>query len=292
MRTIRCGCLALMLLAAPAGAAILYDAGAGFRTPGFNLLEQGIEPQKAEVTEFSFGGALCPAAGTPDFLCGSVLSEATIEGGRLLLRSKARFKRTNASSSTHPETAAYADTRITVTEIGGYAATAPKAVFYFGMSGTLEKAGGAAGVTLQAFSRATLSAGSTNSAQCFGLEVSCLPTPEPYTVLVEDFNPTLGFALMLRSDVAAVGFGVADGWDAEVVADFADTLEVLAIELQDENGVPIPGVTLTATDGMGNTVAIPSVPAPEPGAALLLATGAAVLTAARRRSRASGSAPR
>jgi hypothetical protein len=288
MRTTRSCCLAIGLLAcfaAPARTAILYDAGAGFRQPGVSLLEQGIEPQKIDVSEFSFGGALCPAPGTPNFFCGSVLSEATLEGGRLLLRSKARFQRTNAASSTAPETAAYADTKITVTEIGGYAATAPKAAFYFGLSGTLAKTGGGAGVTLQAFSRATLSAGNTTSNQCFGLEVSCIPPVDPYRVVVEDWNPTTGFYLNLRSDVAAVGFGAPDGWDAEVVADFADTLEVLAIVVMDENEVPIPGVQLSVLDGAGNTITFPNVPVPEPGQGLLAATGALVLACTKRRQR-------
>jgi hypothetical protein len=291
MRTTRSCCLVLGLLAciaSPARAVILFEAGAGFRQPELFDLNQGSEPQKVDFGEFSFGGALCPAPGTPDFLCASVLSEATVEGGRLLLRSKARIERTNASM-THPETAAYADSRLTITEVGGYAATAPKAAFYFGLSGTLTKTGGAAGVTLQAFSRATLQAGSTYSAQCFGLEVSCIPPVEPYRVVVEDWNPSSGFVLTLRSDVAAVGFGAPSGWDAEVVADFADTMEVLAIVVMDENEVPIPGVQLTTLDSKGNTITFPNVPVPEPGRGLLAATGALVLACAKRRPRAARS---
>jgi hypothetical protein len=285
MRTTRSCCLALALLGclvSSARAIVLFEAGAGFRQPELFDLNQGIDPQKVDFGEFSFGGALCPAPGTPNFLCASVLSEATVEGGRLLLRSKARIKRTNAAM-TSPESAAYADTRITVTEIGGYAATAPKAAFYFGLSGTLVKTGGAAGVGLAAFSRASLSAGSTNASQCFGLEVSCIPTPAPFSMVVEDWNPTTGFALYLRSDVAATGFGVPSGWDAEVVADFADTMEILAIVVMDEKGVPIPGVQLTTLDGEGNTITFPNVPVPEPSQAVLAATGALVMAAARRR---------
>jgi hypothetical protein len=288
MRTTRSCCLAIGLLAclaSPARAVVFFEAGAGFRMPELFDLKQGLDPQKIDFGEFSFGGALCPAPGTPNFLCASVLSEATVEGGRFVLRSKARIKRTNAAM-TSPEAAAYADTRITVTEIGGYAATAPKAAFYFGLSGTLVKTGGAAGVGLAAFSRATLSAGTTNAAQCFGLEVSCIPTPEPFSMVVENWNPTTGFALYLRSDVAATGFGVPSGWDAEVVADFADTMEILSIVVMDENGVPIPGVQLTTLDSEGNTITFPNVPVPEPGRGLLAATGALVLACAKRRPRA------
>ena len=290
MRTTRSCCLALALLgclASPARAIVLFEAGAGFRQPELFDLKQGIDPQKVDFGEFSFGGALCPAPGTPNFLCASVLSEATVEGGRLLLRSKARIKRTNAASSTSPEAAAYADTRISVTEIGGYAATAPKAAFYFGLSGTLTKTGGAPGVTLVASSRSMLQAGSTTSNQCYGVETGCIQPGDPYRVVVEDWNPTTGFYLMLRSDVAATGFppSAPDGWDAEVVADFADTVEVLAIVLMDENEVPIPGVQLTTLDGEGNTLTFPNVPVPEPGQGLLAASGALVLACARRRPR-------
>ena len=127
MRTTRSCCLAIGLLgclASPARAVILFEAGAGFRQPELFDLKQGVAPQKIDFGEFSFGGALCPAPGTPNFLCASVLSEATVEGGRLLLRSKARFKRTNAAS-TSPETAAYADTRITVTDGYAFPSTRP-----------------------------------------------------------------------------------------------------------------------------------------------------------------------
>jgi hypothetical protein len=290
MRTTRSRCLAIALLgclASPARAVVLFEAGAGFRQPELFDLKQGIDPQKIDFGEFSFGGALCPAPGTPNFLCASVLSESTVEGGRLLVRSKARIKRTNAAS-TSPETAAYADTRLTVTEIGGYASTAPKAAFYFGLSGTLTKTGGAPGVILQAFSRAMLQAGDTTSNQCFGLETSCIPPVDPYRVVVENWNPTTGFYLMLRSDVAAVatGFPAPGGWDAEVVADFADTMEILSIVVMDENEVPIPGVQLTVLDGEGNTITFPNVPVPEPGQAVLAATGALTLACARRRRRA------
>ena len=120
--------------------------------------------------------------------------------------------------------------------------------------------------------------------QCFG-ETDCLPGSPPYKVTVADWTPSQGFALMLRADVAAVApFGTPGGWDAEVVADFADTLEVLAIQLLDENGDPIPGVTLTALDNNGDPlVTFPSEPVPEPAQALLVLTGGLVLAVVRRR---------
>ena len=186
-----------------------------------------------------------------------------------------------------PETAAYADTRISITEMGGYVGTAPRAAFYFGLSGTLSKTTSNADVTIQAFSVATLQAGSGGGVQCFG-EVDCTPTQNVRKVTVTDWTPSQGFVLTLRSDVAAVApFGTPGGWDAEVVADFSDTLEVLAIQLLDENDDPIPGVTLTALDDNGDPlVTFPNEPVPEPGQVLLVLTGGLVLAAARRQRRA------
>jgi len=280
--------VALAIFPAPARAIILYTVGVGFRQPEFFVNDEDVVPTSIDISEFSFGGALCPAPGTPNYLCGRLLSEAGNNGGRLFLRSTARFERTDADPM-FGETAAYADTKITITSMGGYVGGAPGAAFYFGLSGTLSKTTSDAAVVVQAFSRATLQAGSGGGVQCFG-EVDCTPTPQLHKVTVTDWTPSQGFVLNLRSDVAAVApFGTPGGWDAEVVADFADTLEILAIELLDENGDPMPGVTLTALDANGDPlVTFPNEPptVPEPGQMLLVLTGGLVLVAARRQRRA------
>jgi hypothetical protein len=280
--------VALAHVPVSADAVILYQAGVGFRQPEFFVYEgDQLEPQKIDLPEFSFGGSLCPAPGTPNFLCGRLLSEAGNSGGRLFLRSTARFKRTNAADTT-PETAAYADTRITITEMGGYVGTAPAAAFYFGLSGTLSKTASHPNVVVQAFSVATLYAGSQHFVQCFS-DVDCTPEPSVEKVMVTDWDPSFGFSLILRSDVAAVAqFGTPSGWDAEVVADFSDTLEILAIQVLDENGDAMKDVHLTALDGNGDPVVeFPNeAPAPEPGQALLVTTGAVVWAAMHRSRRA------
>jgi hypothetical protein len=272
----------LVTFPAPASAVIFYEVGVGYRQPEFFLFHQDTVPRSIDTP---IGG--CPAPGTADGLCGHLRSEAGNNGGRLFLRSGARFKRTNVDPM-HGESAAYADTKITITAMGGYVGTAPLAAFYFGLGGTLSTAATDPNVLLQAFASATLQAGSGGGVQCFG-ETDCLPKPDPYKVMVTDWTPSQGFVLRLRSDVAAVApFGTPGGWDAEVVADFADTLEVLAIQLLDENGDPIPGVTLTALDGNGDPlVTFPNEPptVPEPAQVLLVLTGGLVLAAAARRRR-------
>jgi len=282
--------MALATFPASASAIILYQTGVGFRQPEF-FIYHGDDPvpKPIDISEFSFGGALCPAPGTHNYLCGRLRSEAGINGGRLFLRSGVRFKRTDADPM-FPETAAYADTRITITSIGGYVGgTATRAAFYFGLSGTLSKTTSDASVPIQAFSSATLYAGSGGGVQCFG-ENDCLPDADLHKVTVTDWIPSQGFSLILRSDVAAVApFGHPGGWDAEVVADFSDTLEIVAIQLLDENDNPIPGVTLTALDQNGDPIlSFPNepTPVPEPARALLALTGGLVLAMAPRPRRA------
>lgn len=279
---------ALAVVPLPARAVIFYSGAVGARQPAFDVFEgDQLDPVKIDIAQYSHGGtSLCPAPGTPDFLCGRLLAEAGVSGGRLFLRSVARFQRTDADGG-RPETAAYADTTIWITEMGGWVAPgpAPFAAFYFGLSGTLSKSANGANVTVEAFSRATLQAGTGGGVQCAG-EIDCTPEPAVHRVLVEDWNPSQGFRLNLRSDVAAaVPSNSPGGWDAEVVADFGDTLEILAIEVMDEQGVRMPDVVLSALDGSGTPVVeFSNVPVPEPGQLLLALTGSLVLALARARS--------
>lgn len=82
---------------------------------------------------------------------------------------------------------------------------------------------------------------------------------------VEDWHVGSGFYPKLRSDVLMLNPLGKSGWDAEVVADFADTLELLTIQLLDENDQPIPNVHLTFKNAAGDDVPIPDTP-PSPTA--------------------------
>ena len=73
------------------------------------------------------------------------------------------------------------------------------------------------------------------------------------------------------------------------MADFSDTLEIVAIQLLDENDDPIPGVTLTALDQNGDPLlTFPNEPTTcrSPARVLLVLTGGLVLAGARRKRRA------
>ncbi len=250
------GFLASLWTPRPAGAAVLFDAGAGFRQNGFNLLKQANEPVAVDSGEFSYGGAICPAAGTPNFLCGRVRGIAGMNGNRIVLRAEARLKRTNAGAD-HPELAGYGDVRVTIVSFGGSPVqTAPGAYFYFGLHGTLVNTRTNANVLTQAFASANLYADTQHAIQCFGQ--TCQPD-EVAKVKVDNWSPASGIAVGLRSDVAMVNSQLLTGWDAEVVADFFDTVELLAIELVDANDDPIPGAALTF-EVDGTEYAVASVP--------------------------------
>ena len=245
---------ALTALPAAAHATILYDTGVGFRQPEVFIFHgQSTTPQPINLPTFSFGFGLCPAVGTHDFLCGRLVSDAGISNGRFFLKSAARFKHTDADVN-HHETAAYADTTIEVSGLTGYVGTAPGAAFYFGLSGQRSATTNNGNVMIQAFGVARLYAGNGSpSVQCVA-DFDCIPKPDPYKLVVHQFRLSDGFRVNLRSDVAAVAPFGTSGYDAEVIADFADTLELLAIQLLDENDDPIPGVALTATDENGQPV--------------------------------------
>ena len=260
--------MATILLALPslAPAIVLYQAGAGFRQPEFDLFRgDDLTPALEEATNFSYGGALCPTPGTPDFLCASVKGQAGISNGAVFLKALARMKRTNASAA-HPETAAYAFARVTITQVGGYvfSGTAPGAVFYFGLHGTISESESDPNVPLQAFAVATLSTSLVGQSGVQCANTSC-PPGTVVGVKVDHWDPSAGFQLDLRADVSIVTH-TASGYDAEVVADFGDTVELLAIQLLDDQGQPIPNVSLYIPDQNGvPIVTLPSTP-PDPAA--------------------------
>lgn len=240
--------------------AALFEVTTGFRQNGFTINGHG-EPATADSGFFSYGGALCPAPGTPNFLCGRIRGFSGFEGGRIVLRAEARLKRSDANA-TSPELAAYSDVRAFSGPIGGYTATAPGAYFVFGLGGTLVNTKTDPDVSTAAFAVSEVAgSGPYQAVQCFG--VTCLPK-EIVQVKLQDWNVSSGFYLRLRSDVFMTNFGGKTGWSAEVVADFADTLELLAIQLLDENDQPIPNVHLTMKNAAGEDVPIPDTPpAPE-----------------------------
>ena len=65
------------------------------------------------------------------------------------------------------------------------------------------------------------------------------------------WHPTDLIRVRLRTDVGITSpLGVA-GWDAEAIADFGDTLQLPAIEIQDRDHLPVPGAHIVIPDASG-----------------------------------------
>ncbi|MEO6027619.1 MAG: hypothetical protein ABIR79_12195 [Candidatus Binatia bacterium] len=260
--------LVLLLVGQPAvtSATVIYTTYAGFYPANFFYLtdEDTVPPVSVETFDFSYGGALCPAPGTTNYLCARAHAHAGIsQYGRIVLGAGARMKRTDVDAAHPQEHGVYANAHVDIYPIGGYVVgPAPGAYFVFGLHGTLSSSVSTAGVTVNAYSVANLYAGSGGGVQCFG--TSCLPSSQQ-TIKVTNWNPTDGFSLDLRSDVKMFNPDALTGWDGEGIAEFYDTLELLSVQLVDGDDVPIPGVTLTYTDQNGQTVVIPDTP-PDPNA--------------------------
>ncbi len=235
-----------------AGAVVIYKAQGGWHfgiSEGFDTNEN-IFPQTLSFGDFSHGGALCPAPGTPNFLCAHVSAKANVEGGRLTLHAESRLKRTNANGITSVELV-YAIAQVFMGEMGTSAAV-PIANAYvsLGLSGFRSQAISHPSLVPQAI--ATVSVNGV-PAQCFA--ESCPPIKLP------DWDGKY-LTLTLRTD-ARVGNpqpGILTGWDAEMIADFSDTLELLAIALHDADDQPIPGAAVWVDDADGNRIDIPTSP--------------------------------
>lgn len=252
--------------AAPAAGAIGYESVAGFGPSPEIFVFHGYDfvPQMADTGEFGFGGGVCPAPGTPNFLCARGRGVAGISNGRIFLKAEARVKRTDASSTVR-ETSAYGGARVTMNELGGVApSTVTSAAFYFRLDGTLVKTRSDASVTVNATAHALLSAGENNFFQCFS-DLPC-PKGEVKSVVTRNWAPRLGFVLDVRADASMVAPVGLSGWSGEAAADFFTTMELLAITLLDENDQPRSDVHLYLTDENGDVVAeIPNAP-PDPNA--------------------------
>jgi hypothetical protein len=243
-----------------ADAFVQHQVYAGF-TNAFDLLEaQRPDPRRIYVPEFSYRGALCPAAGTPNYLCGRAEAATRLDGGRLSLKAEIRLKRTNAQPPLQTFFG-YAGGSVLVGLDGWVLGPVPAAHFVFGLSGTIVNTTTDPNVATVAKSVVNLYAGDQTSVQCVA-PTSCLPSSQQ-TLRITNWDPADGFMLALRSDVSMDAPQGSSGYDVEVVADFSDTLELLAIQLLDANDDPIPGVTLSFTDAQGTVYVVPDTP-PDP----------------------------
>jgi hypothetical protein len=226
-----------------AGAIVIYRAeGTHNLGSGGIDINEGFAPQTVSFGNFSYGGALCPAPGTPNFACGRVFAQADlVQGRRVVLRSESRLTKTNSNGlATLELVAAIADVQIYT----GTATSSPVGTAYVDLllSGTESATTSEPGrIVPEAFH--TLRVNGTLT-QC---TVGALCKVE-----MPDWNGEY-VRLTLRTDARVTNpeAGSLGGWSAEMISDFSNTLELVAIELYDTNGQRITDAQVTVGDGMG-----------------------------------------
>lgn len=259
----RLAVLALVLLAAasPARAVVLWEGSGGWNFGGTNSFGGLTQPSSppARVTsggDFSNGGALCPPLDTPDYICGYYFGESNLvgsPGGLITLRASARLRMKNATGVGFVKLV-YGGARATIVGLA-FSSVAPpvsQVVFNFGLHGTRLESTTNGQVTVEGKGVAYLSADAQHFVQCFA------DVCEPIKVNVSSAwdpgapNGTV-FLIDLRAD-ARITAPLGAQFDAEAVADYKDTLELLSLEPKDANGDTVPGVSLVINDNQGQPI--------------------------------------
>ena len=263
--------LVFLAAASPARAAVLWEGSGGWSFGGTNEFGGLTQPSNppALVTsggEFSNFGALCPSPDTPNFICGSFLGESDLVGppgggGLITLRASARLRQRNFTSNGFARIV-YGGARVTIVGLK-FSSVAPpvsQVFFNFGLHGTRVETTNNGQVTVVGQGVAYLSADTQHFVQCF----ADVCEPIKVTVGSHGWDPGApgGTAILvdLRTDANTnAPMGVV--FDAEAVADFKDTLELLSIECKDADGATVPGVSLMITDNQGQpTYTFPNTP--------------------------------
>jgi hypothetical protein len=233
-----------------------YTASAGWLFPGVGnegiLQGGGDKPGMVFSNDFSFGGAYCPALGSDNYLCANVLSSAELNGRRLTLRSSAKITRHKATSFAGTVELTYADTRIEICGVTGSVDT-PVAndYFYIGLAGTASQSQSDPSLVVQATGVATFQ----------GVNIQCIGDGRPCTPVKVPHAGGDCYTLGLRADARVTNPSGVAPFDMEAIADFADTMELLAIEGRDENDQPIPGLQYSIVDSSGTPiVTFPNTP--------------------------------
>lgn len=257
----------LLLLPSHVSSAIFYQAVAGFGPQPYEIfIYRGDDFTPASVDSGDFGlHAPCPAPGSPNFFCGRARGAAGINGGRIFLRAASRLKRTDAGTNVR-QMAAYGGARVTITSMGTnpvQAGTSSAAAFYFRLDGSIVATRSDPSVIIQAFSRASLYTNESTFHQCSG-QIPC-PLDEIVTMRTQSWDMR-SFVIDLRTDVSISAPDGFVGYSAETVTDFADTMELVAVALLDENDQPRLDVTVFIKDENGDPLhVLPNVP-PDPSA--------------------------
>lgn len=215
-------------------------------SPPFGITEGTTPPVTRNFGDFSFNGRACPAVGTPNFACARVFAQADlVQGRRVVLRAAARLTRTDTDGVAPLElVAATADVQLFNI---GTVTSSPVGTAYvqLALSGTESATTTAPGRILpEAFHTVRVNGALT---EC---SVGTLCTVE----VPEWSSEYLRMTLRTDARVTNPEYLSFAGWSAEMVSDFSNTLELVAIELYDTNGNFIPDAQVIVGDGMGGTL--------------------------------------
>jgi hypothetical protein len=232
-----------------ADAYVIYRAE-GTHNLGNDLhdIEEGLTPPRTvDFGDFSFRGALCPAPGTPNFACARVFAQVDLlEGRRVVLRSESRLTRTDSNGlATIELVAATADVQITDIDT---VTSSPVGTAFVNvlLSGTESATTSAPGRIVPA---------AFHTIRINGVLADC--TVGLCRVEVPDWTDWGGYLRMtLRTDARVTNpeAGSFGGWSAEMISDFSNTLELVAIELYDTSGQPMTDAQIRVGDGMGGVL--------------------------------------
>jgi hypothetical protein len=252
---------ALLGATSPAGAILTWEASGGWNFGGTNSYGGLTQPPNppAVVTsggDFSNGGAYCPVLGTPNYICGYFYGKADLvgsPGGLVTMHASARLRQKDATGVGFVKLV-YGGARVWFINAayGAVATPVAQAVFNFGLHGTRSESSSNGSVLVEAKGVAFLVADKQYFVQCFA-DV-CQPIKVPIS---QNWNPGApngtAFYVDLRAD-ARITAPLNLTFDAEAIADYKDTLELLSVELQDASEQTIPNAALVVHDGQGQPV--------------------------------------
>ncbi len=252
----------VVALAAPARAVVIWEAfvGRNFSGGGGSSHQQdGGDPPVEAGGDYTFsrGGAFCPDPTSDDYVCASYYSYAGLVGNRIVLKSSATMTRTKAVGLGYGNSdyLVYGDTTVQIINVGNSAGLATGIVYFvFGLHGVASTVKTSNEVLTMATGVATLTANSLEGIQCTGDPCPPIRVRVPGVTFAPDGQTAYNYyRVNLRADARA-GAPVGFPYEAEMIADFGSTLELLAIEIHDDDDNPVPGAQATILDSQGQVM--------------------------------------
>jgi hypothetical protein len=253
----------VVALAAPARAIVIWKAFVGRNFSGgggSSHTSDGGDPPVEAGGDYTFsrGGAYCPDPNSDDYVCASYYSYAGLVGNRIVLKSSATMTRTKAVGLGYGNSdyLVYGDTEVEIINLGSTNLAVGTGIVYFvfGLHGVASTVKTSSEVLTMATGVATLTANSVNGLQCTGDPCPPIRVRVPGITFAPNSDSVYNYhRINLRADARA-GAPVGFPYEAEMIADFGSTLELLAIEIHDDDDNPVPGAQATILDSQGQVM--------------------------------------